>query len=155
MASYLTAALGSIATAWQALTPTHQPGRPYRRVTTQLAVPDGTSGVNVFWFEIPTSSVVVGLSSLATTIDYEVTARCRLSLSGVSIGDRPTVVADRVTQLMGAANRVVPPAGVRSIRCSSAGPHEALVDVDDEGNEISAGDVDVVLAFTIRTEETD
>jgi hypothetical protein len=155
VASYLPAALTAIATAWEALTPTHRVERPYRRVTSQHRVPDGTSGVNVFWFELPSTTAIVGLSSLSATLDYEVIARCRLTLAGVSIGDRPTVVADRVTQLMGAANRVVPPTGVRSIRCTGAGPHELLVDVDDDGNEIAAGDLDVIFAFTIRTEETD
>lgn len=155
MASLLPSALTAVATAWEALTPTRQPERPYRRVLRQQQVPDGTSGVNVFWFEVPTSTTIVGLASQSYTLDYEVAARCRLTLAGVSIADRPTVVADRITQLLGAANRVVPPAGVRSIRCTGSTAPELLTDTDDEGNEITAGDLDVILSFIIRTEETD
>lgn len=155
MASRLADALTSIATAWEALTPTRQAGRPYRRVTTQHQVPDGTSGVNVFWFEIPTATSIVGLSGASYTLDYELAARCRMTLAGVSIAERPTFVADRITQLMGAANRVVPSAGVRSIRCTGSSTPELLTDTDEAGNEITAGDLDVILSFTIRTEETD
>jgi hypothetical protein len=154
MVSPLSSALDAIQTAWIALTPASEPARTYRRETS-LDMRTGTSAVGTYVFEVPFSAVIVGLHDSYATWDYELQARVRDTLVGVPMGDRASRVANRAVQLMGAANRVTPPANVRSIRALSFTTELQIETDPTTGDEVTGGDLDLLISLIIRTQETD